>query len=340
MDITMSEQQYQTLRRALAAGQIDRTAFIAAVDKLGFQDRWGRYWNIGSETGRWYYYDGQNWQQSDPRQADRLPFTGELGRCWQRGDEDQAWYGYQPETGQWLKSDRTPPSTPLATPPLTTRTEVPWSKQMGLWFGLACALILAWLVFMPVSSASPHTGPLPAPSPRPPLGGGGGSSGGGGGNGGSGQEDDSHGSAGPTGAIVGQVTDLSTGSPGAGLEVEVSGQIVRTDTDGSYSITGLPAGQYRVSPKLNGQGVPAQGPIYASVDGVNRLEVDLSYYSQPPAAPTYPVQPAAVQPVAVPPALPPSGADLIYRPWLLSGLGLLLIVAGGLGQKKAARYQE
>ena len=251
MDITQQEQQYQMLRRDLAAGRIDQTAFIAAVDKLGFQDRWGRYWNIGSETGRWYYYDGQNWQPADPRQAGQ-------GHCWQHGDGDQAWYGYQPETGQWVKSNRPLPSTPLSTPPHTVQSGVGWSRQMGLWFGLVCALILAWLIFMPVSSASPHDGPLPAPSPRPPLDGGGGSSGGGGSEGG-GQGSDSHSGAGPTGAIVGQVTDLSTGQPAAGLEVDVSGQIVRTDTDGSYSITGLPAGQYRVSPKPNGPGCSGAG---------------------------------------------------------------------------------
>src|SRR5512134_2099185 len=106
MDITQQEQQYQILRRDLAAGRIDKTTFIAAVDELGFRDSWGRYWNIGSETGRWYYYDGQNWQPANPHQVDRLPITADRGHCWQHGDGDQAWYGYQPETGQWVRSNQ------------------------------------------------------------------------------------------------------------------------------------------------------------------------------------------------------------------------------------------
>jgi hypothetical protein len=113
---------------------------------------------------------------------------------------------------------------------------------------------------------------------------------------------------------------------------------VRTDTDGSYSITGLPAGAYTVLPELRGQGVPAQGPIFVSVDGQNSVTVDLAYYSQSqPPPPTDTPQPPVT--LAEPPAaLPASGAPG-QQPLLLIGLGVLLFAAGGFWMKglRAAR---
>jgi hypothetical protein len=155
------------------------------------------------------------------------------------------------------------------------------------------------------------------------------------------------------------VIDLSTNQPAAGLEVAVNGQIVRTDSDGSYSITGLPAGEYMVSPVLTGQGRPVQGAIYASVDGIHTVTVDLSYYSNPSDVSGAAVAVAGeVPPVATPqlvaaaghvetgsvvvpagpgenlqsgPAgLPPSGADMRSRPFVIGAVGLLLVMLGGL----------
>nr|HMQ56720.1 carboxypeptidase regulatory-like domain-containing protein [Anaerolineae bacterium] len=137
----------------------------------------------------------------------------------------------------------------------------------------------------------------------------------------------------------GVVTDLSTGRPGAGLEVSLNGQIVRTDTDGSYSITGLAAGTYTTVLELKGQGTLAQEPLLIYVDGRTPATADLGFYSQTPptstpsptATATVTPTPAVVVPVsptAAPVRLPPSGADLRYRPWLISGLGLLLVGVG------------
>ncbi|MEW5957313.1 MAG: LysM peptidoglycan-binding domain-containing protein [Chloroflexota bacterium] len=97
------EKRYQILQGDYQAGRIEQTAFIAEVDKLQFQDDWGRYWMIGAQTGSWHYYDGQNWHQADPRNADNLPFMDEQGRYWQRGVKSGDWYYYQPETGEWIK---------------------------------------------------------------------------------------------------------------------------------------------------------------------------------------------------------------------------------------------
>jgi len=100
------EQRYQTLRQDFEAGQLGETAFVTEVDKLQFQDSYGRYWMLGAKTGTWHYYDGQAWHQADPYQADTLPFVDEHGRYWQRGQKSGDWYYYQPETGEWVKPGR------------------------------------------------------------------------------------------------------------------------------------------------------------------------------------------------------------------------------------------
>ncbi len=102
-NIEALEQRYQILYDDFQAGKIDDVAFISEVDKLQFQDNYGRYWMIGAQTGAWHYYDGQSWQQVDPREADNLPFMDEQGRYWQRGVKSGDWYYHHPETGEWVK---------------------------------------------------------------------------------------------------------------------------------------------------------------------------------------------------------------------------------------------
>ncbi|RME98818.1 MAG: carboxypeptidase regulatory-like domain-containing protein [Chloroflexi bacterium] len=182
---------------------------------------------------------------------------------------------------------------------------------------IACTvtgLLLLSLLILPVSLASPDEFPLPAPSPRPPLTDGNG--GDGGGNSGS--------------AIFGTVTDLSRDAAGAAIEVSVNGAIVRTDTDGTYSITGLNAGDYIVLLELHGQGQPAQGPVHVILDGSHNATINLEYYSQP--SPTDTPQPTATTPTepakATPADLPDSGAPTSHRPPIIIGLGLVLLIAG------------
>lgn len=186
--------------------------------------------------------------------------------------------------------------------------------RIGALICMISGSLLLSLLILPISQASPGALPPAAPSPRPPV-----------------TEGSDNGDSGsPGSAIYGKVTDLSRQQPGAAVEVIVNGAIVRTDTDGSYSITGLNAGDYTVSIDLHGQGEPAQGPVHVAVDGVNNVVVDLDYYSQ--AAPTDTPQPSATAPAvsaaSTPAALPDSGAPLAHRPPGLIVLGLSLLVIG------------
>ncbi|MCG3211068.1 MAG: hypothetical protein FOGNACKC_04705 [Anaerolineae bacterium] len=198
--------------------------------------------------------------------------------------------------------------------------------KIGAIVGAITGVIILSLVILPISQAAPGAFPQAAPSPRPPL-----------------KEDSSGGSSGPSSAIYGTVTDLSRQQPGAAIEVTVNGAIVRTDTDGSYSITGLKAGDYTVSLNLNGQGQPAQGPVHVTLDGSHNAVIELEYYSQ--AAPTDTPQPTAtvavVSATTTPAELPDSGASMVYRPLVYILLGLLLLVTGmALFTKNRANHQN
>lgn len=107
---------------------------------------------------------------------------------------------------------------------------------------------------------------------------------------------------GPESAIIGTVTDLSTGQPGRGIDVLINGATVTTDSEGHYSITGLGAGDYTVSLVLPGEWIPAQDPVTVHLDGQTTVVVDLAYYSQPPTA--TPTPPPPVE-------LPQTGGPLV-----------------------------
>lgn len=125
-NIEALEQRYQILYGDYQAGKIDEAVFIAEVDKLQFQDRRGRFWMIGAQSGNWHYYDGQNWQQADPRDAENLPFVDEQGRYWQRGVKSGDWYYYNPDTKEWVKPSPTGDSRPV---PVYGRSDSPASRQ-------------------------------------------------------------------------------------------------------------------------------------------------------------------------------------------------------------------
>ena len=86
--------------------------------------------------------------------------------------------------------------------------------------------------------------------------------------------------------ILGKVTDLSTGQPGAGVIVQLNDITVRTDTLGKYSLSGLSDGRFTIALILEGNAVPAQEPVTVTVDGKTDVTVDLAYYSTPPQAET------------------------------------------------------
>jgi hypothetical protein len=57
---------FNTLKTKFQAGDISRQEFIDEMKKLRIKDDQGRFWMIGAQTGKWYFFDGKDWVQADP----------------------------------------------------------------------------------------------------------------------------------------------------------------------------------------------------------------------------------------------------------------------------------
>jgi hypothetical protein len=64
------ESAFQSLRRRFRDKEISRREFIDQLKKLRLRDSQGRFWMIGAQSGRWYFFDGQDWVQSAPPSED------------------------------------------------------------------------------------------------------------------------------------------------------------------------------------------------------------------------------------------------------------------------------
>jgi len=60
------ESTFRLLQRRFRDNEISRREFIDQLKKLRLRDDQGRVWMIGAQTGRWYYFDGREWVQSEP----------------------------------------------------------------------------------------------------------------------------------------------------------------------------------------------------------------------------------------------------------------------------------
>ena len=65
MDFTQIMQRYIRLREKFEQGELDADSFERQVNSMVYKDKEGRYWQIGVQTGLWYYYDGEKWVQDD-----------------------------------------------------------------------------------------------------------------------------------------------------------------------------------------------------------------------------------------------------------------------------------
>lgn len=65
MDFTQIMQRYVRLKEKFTRGEMDADTFEKQVNSMVYKDDLGRYWQIGVESGKWYYYDGEKWVQED-----------------------------------------------------------------------------------------------------------------------------------------------------------------------------------------------------------------------------------------------------------------------------------
>ncbi len=66
MTLAQMQARFFEIKGKLAVGQIQEEEFKRELEKLRFQDSQGRWWMIGAQSGRWYYYDGARWLLGDP----------------------------------------------------------------------------------------------------------------------------------------------------------------------------------------------------------------------------------------------------------------------------------
>ncbi len=60
------EKEFRQLRKRFRQKEISEIEFKKRLKNLRLQDQDGRFWTIGAQTGRWYYFDGNDWVESEP----------------------------------------------------------------------------------------------------------------------------------------------------------------------------------------------------------------------------------------------------------------------------------
>ena len=60
------ESEFIQLRKDYQKEKITEREFKDRLKQLRLTDKNGRCWTIGAKTGKWYYYDGNDWVEADP----------------------------------------------------------------------------------------------------------------------------------------------------------------------------------------------------------------------------------------------------------------------------------
>jgi len=60
------EAAFGRLKEKFSQGKISQREFIASLKKLRIRDEEGRFWMIGAQSGKWYFFDGHDWTQAKP----------------------------------------------------------------------------------------------------------------------------------------------------------------------------------------------------------------------------------------------------------------------------------
>lgn len=66
MIVEEMERKFFELKGKLDVGVVREDEFKAQVQKLRFQDKQGRWWMLGAQSGKWYVYDGMRWIPGQP----------------------------------------------------------------------------------------------------------------------------------------------------------------------------------------------------------------------------------------------------------------------------------
>lgn len=60
------ESALSRIKRRYRNREISKREFLESLKKLRVRDQQGRFWMIGVQTGKWYFFDGRKWTPSSP----------------------------------------------------------------------------------------------------------------------------------------------------------------------------------------------------------------------------------------------------------------------------------
>lgn len=60
------EKEFEKLKDEFKRKRLSEPNFKKRLKELRLQDQDGRFWTIGAQTGKWYYFDGNDWIESRP----------------------------------------------------------------------------------------------------------------------------------------------------------------------------------------------------------------------------------------------------------------------------------
>jgi hypothetical protein len=63
------EAAFTRLKETFGEGKLSQREFIDSLKQLRIKDDTGRFWMIGAQSGKWYYFDGNDWIQAKPPSA-------------------------------------------------------------------------------------------------------------------------------------------------------------------------------------------------------------------------------------------------------------------------------
>lgn len=61
-----AEKEFQQLREEFNRKRLSEPDFKMKLKELRLQDQDGKFWTIGARTGKWYYFDGDDWIEAKP----------------------------------------------------------------------------------------------------------------------------------------------------------------------------------------------------------------------------------------------------------------------------------
>ena len=61
-----AEKELNQLRKEFNRKRLSEPDFKKRLKELRPQDQEGRFWTIGAQTGKWYYFDGDDWIEAKP----------------------------------------------------------------------------------------------------------------------------------------------------------------------------------------------------------------------------------------------------------------------------------